>query len=307
MTIARRILLAASESSWLAKHLPSHPFARRAVRRFMPGETAADALRECAALSTIGIRSVITRLGENIAQIDDASAVTRHYLEVLREIVRAGHPTHVSVKLTQLGFDIDRAATLHSVQTLMREARLEPIWIDMEGSRYTEPTVELFRNARAGGTNVGLCVQAYLKRTQSDLQALLQVTTAIRLVKGAYQEPAAIAFAQKSDVDANYITCARALLERARDEVVGYVPAFATHDVAIIRKITQMAEELGVTRDRYEFQLLYGINTNEQRRLARDGFRIRVLISYGEAWFAWYMRRLAERPANVLFLLKNLF
>ena len=273
----------------------------------MPGETSDDALRECKALSGIGITSVITRLGENITKIDDASAVTRHYLTVLKEIQQAGLPTHISIKPTQLGYDIDPQSALHSVQALMRDANQQPIWIDMEGSRYTQGTVELFQSAREGGQNVGLCVQAYLKRTQSDLNALLSNTTAIRLVKGAYQEPADIAFARKADVDENYVACAATLLDRAGQDVVGYVPAFATHDVAIIRRIVRMAEDRGMARDRYEFQLLYGINSGEQRRLAREGFRIRVLISYGEAWFAWYMRRLAERPANVLFLLKNLF
>jgi len=301
------MLLAASQNRWLADHLPKYPFARKAVRRFMPGETSDDALRECKTLSTIGITSVITRLGENITRIDDASAVTRHYLTVLKEIQQAGLPTHISIKPTQLGYDIDPASALHGVQVLMRDANQDPIWIDMEGSRYTQGTVELFQNAREGGANVGLCVQAYLKRTHSDLNTLLARTTAIRLVKGAYQEPPDIAFARKSDVDENYIACAAMLLDRAKQDVVGYVPAFATHDVAIIRKVVRMAEDRGVARDRYEFQLLYGINSGEQRRLAREGFRIRVLISYGEAWFAWYMRRLAERPANVLFLLKNVF
>jgi proline dehydrogenase len=306
MAIARRVLLAASESRWLATRLPNYPFARRAVRRFMPGETFEDSLRECAALSARGIRTVITRLGENIAQLDDASGVSEHYHAVLRDIQQKGQPTHISVKLTQLGFDIDHAFALNSVQTLMRSAGTDPVWIDMESSRYTQPTIDLFRRAREGGPNVGLCVQAYLRRTNADLESLLRVTTAIRLVKGAYQEPPSLAFAKKAEVDANYLTCARGMLERAKQGVIGYVPAFATHDVAIIRQISQMAEQMGVTRDQYEFQLLYGINTNEQQRLAREGYRIRVLISYGEAWFAWYMRRLAERPANVLFLLRNL-
>ena len=176
----------------------------------------------------------------------------------------------------------------------------------MEASRYTNATIELFHRARETGTNVGLCVQAYLRRTHTDLDALLATTTALRLVKGAYREPAHVAFEKKAEVDANYIACARRLLQHAKSDGIGYVPAFATHDVAIIKRIIEMAEAAGVARDRYEFQLLYGIAASEQRRLASEGFRVRVLISYGEAWFAWYMRRLAERPANIWFLLKNL-
>jgi proline dehydrogenase len=307
MGIARKLLLKGAESRWLATHLPNYPFARRAVRRFMPGERSEDALGECQALEARGIRTVITRLGENIARVEDASAVTMHYQDVLNNIRQRNLPTHISVKLTQLGMDVDHSFALKSVRTLMEAAAAEPVWIDMEGSRYTKATIDLFNCAREHGSNVGLCVQAYLRRTNDDLDGLLATTTALRLVKGAYQEPAGIAFEKKSDVDANYIACARRLLLHTKHGVVGHVPAFATHDVAIIRHIAELAEQEGIARDRYEFQLLYGINSEEQRRLAREGFRVRVLISYGEAWFAWYMRRLAERPANVLFLVRNLF
>lgn len=302
----RSVLLRAADSKWLAERLPRYPFARRAVRRFMPGETAADALRECALLAQLGIGAVITQLGENVLDGRQASAVTSHYGTVLADIRRRALPTHISVKLTQLGLDIDPGQAATSVQTLMRQAAPDPVWIDMEGSRYTDVTFDVFRRARATGENLGLCVQAYLNRTATDLNALLETTTAIRLVKGAYNEPHGIAFARKSDVDENYMRCARMMLERVEAGVTGFRPAFATHDSAIIRKIAKLAEELGIARNGYEFQLLYGINTSEQRRLAREGFRVRVLISYGPAWFAWYMRRLAERPANVMFLLKSL-
>jgi len=306
MSVMRTVLLRASQSKWLAAHLPNYPFARKAVRRFMPGESVADALRECGTLNAQGITTVITRLGENITQLEEASAVTAHYGEVLADIRKQKLPTHVSVKLTQLALDIDPRHAVESVETLMKQAAPDPIWIDMEGSHYTDVTLATFRLARSTGENVGVCVQAYLRRTQEDLGALLETTTAIRLVKGAYNESADIAFARKSEVDENYIACARMLLAAARKGTIGFPPAFATHDVAIIKRIVAMAEEAGVARDRYEFQLLYGINTSEQLRLAREGFRVRVLISYGSAWFAWYMRRLAERPANVVFLLKSI-
>ncbi len=306
MGAMRSVLLKASQSRWLAQRLPSYPFARRAVRRFMPGESVDDALRECAVLQSQGIGTVITRLGENITELAAADAVTQHYIETLAAIHTRGISTHASVKLTQLGLDIELAQSVESVRALMRAATPDPVWIDMEGSAYTDVTIDVARQARATGENVGLCLQAYLKRTATDLDALLSSTTAIRLVKGAYKEPSDIAFAHKSEVDANFLACARKILERTRAGIVGYAPAIATHDVAIIRKICEIAEREGVPRDSFEFHLLYGINTPEQQRLARAGFRVRVLISYGAAWFAWYMRRLAERPANVLFLLKSL-
>lgn len=302
----RTLLLKASESRWLAAHLPNYPFARRAVRRFMPGEHVDDALRESEILARRRIDTVITRLGENITKLEDAAEVTRHYTDVLRLIKQKALPTHVSVKLTQLGLDIDPVFAGESVRRLMPIAAPDTLWIDMESSRYTDVTIDIFNQARRSGENVGLCVQAYLRRTAADLDLLLGTTTAIRLVKGAYNEPAELAFARKSDVDVNYIRLARMMLERAKVGVVGHVPAFATHDGAIIRRISEMADEIGLSRERYEFQLLYGINTSEQDRLAREKYRVRVLISYGNAWFAWYMRRLAERPSNITFLLKSL-
>ncbi|MGQ0814079.1 MAG: proline dehydrogenase family protein [Gemmatimonadota bacterium] len=306
MALMRTLLLKASESRWLASHLPNYPFARQAVRRFMPGEDVKDALRECAALAEKGIGTVVTRLGENIAQSEEATVVTAHYTEVLRDIRANRLPTHVSVKLTQLGLDIDASHASDSVAALMRQAAPDTLWIDMEGSRYTDATISVFREACLRGENAGLCLQAYLKRTGADLEKLLATTTAIRLVKGAYKESSDIAFAHKSDVDANYLALARVMLERAARGVIGHAPAFATHDVAIIRRIAELADQLGVHRADYEFQLLYGINTQEQMRLARENYRVRVLISYGSAWFAWYMRRLAERPANVWFVLKSM-
>lgn len=306
MGVMRSILLRASESPQLAKRLPNYPFARRAVRRFMPGESEEDALKECAVLAPRGLGTVLTRLGENITQLEEASAVTSHYAAVLADIQRRALPTHISIKLTQLGLDIDAEQATGSVTALMRHASPDPIWIDMESSRYTDVTLDIFRHARAADENVGLCVQSYLRRTAHDLATLLPDTTAIRVVKGAYKESADIAFAKKADVDENFILLARMLLERVKRGAIGNVPAFATHDVAIIRRITAMADQLGVARTDYEFQLLYGINKAEQERLAREKYRVRVLISYGSAWFAWYMRRLAERPANVWFVVKSL-
>ncbi len=307
MGLTRSMLLKASESAWLAKHLPRFAFSRRAVRRFMPGEDLADALAECAVLAGTGAASVITRLGENITSLKEADAVTAHYVEALTDIERRALPTHLSIKLTQLGLDVDaNHATACTTLIARHSARLgTPVWIDMEGSRYTETTIAAFRKVRAAHANVGLCLQAYLHRTGQDLQDLLHHTTAIRLVKGAYNESAEVAIQDKQDVDRNYLACADLMLEAARSQPMGHAPAFATHDPALIKNIIARAQRMGVPRENFEFQLLYGINRAEQQRIAREGYRLRVLISYGSAWFAWYMRRLAERPANVWMILRE--
>jgi proline dehydrogenase len=309
MALARSFLLKASESKWLARNLPRLAFSRTAVRRFMPGEELNDALLECERLGARGMGTIITRLGENVTSVHEADDVTTHYLAALDDIARRALSTHLSVKLTQLGLDISAdhaAASTQQITAKSAQLRL-PVWIDMESSRYTDLTLELFRRVRAAHENVGVCLQAYLHRTRADLEDLLGSTTAIRLVKGAYKEPPDAALQQKSAVDDNYIACALRLLEAAKRRTVGHAPGFATHDVAIIRSIAQHAQQMGVPRDHFEFQMLYGINRPEQERLASEGYRLRVLISYGSAWFAWYMRRLAERPANVWFAVKSVF
>jgi proline dehydrogenase len=307
MDLMRSLLLKGSESKWLALNLPRFAFSRRAVKRFMPGEELDDALQECNRFSAGGIGTIVTRLGENITAIGEADEVTAHYLGALDDISRRSLPTHLSVKLTQLGLDIspDHAASCTQKIT-ERSAQLRmPVWIDMESSRYTDATLDVFRQVRAQHENVGVCLQAYLHRTRHDLENLLTNTTAIRLVKGAYKEPANVVLQQKSAVDENYLACAKRMLEAVKTGTVGHAPGFATHDVAIIKDIAQQAKQLGVPRENFEFQMLYGINRAEQQRLASEGYRLRVLISYGSAWFAWYMRRLAERPANVWFVLKS--
>jgi proline dehydrogenase len=308
MSLMRSILLQASESRWLARNLPRYPFARRAVLRFMPGEELSDALGEAARLAETGVGSVVTRLGENIANTAEAEAVAAHYASAIDEIARRRLPVHLSVKPTQLGLDISAAqATQHTAEIAEHSAaRLQaPVWIDMESSRYGDATLDLFHHTHERHHNLGICLQAYLHRTEADLNRLLEKTTAIRLVKGAYKEDSGVALQEKRAVDENYLKCAERMLMRAQPGVVGHAPAFATHDVAIIKKIKWHADKLGVPRQNYEFQMLYGINRDEQRSLSREGYRLRVLISYGSAWFAWYMRRLAERPENVWFALRS--
>lgn len=304
----RNVFLRAQESTWLERQMRRRAFARKAVSRFMPGESADDAVAAAGALARMGLSSVLTELGENVSTEADVTVVRQAYEDLLRRLAKSGLPGQVSVKLTHLGLDLSGAVCRDQVRRLADvAARLgNMVWIDMEGSVYTDRTLDIFRSVRREHDNVGVCVQAYLYRTADDLERLAALSPAIRLVKGAYQEPASIAFRNKRDVDANYLALARRLLEDPRFRS-GVGPAFGTHDLPLLRRITTAAADLGVARDAFEIQMLYGIRRAEQQSLAGEGFTVRILISYGEAWFPWYMRRLAERPANVWFVVRSMF
>jgi proline dehydrogenase len=304
----RRAFLWASENAWFRRRLPRYRFVRRAVKRFMPGEDLASALDATAALNAEGMGTVLTLLGENVRDQSDTSAVVGHYLEVMEAIAARRLDAEVSVKLTHLGLDLAPGIAEASVKRIAsRAAELgQDVAVDMEGSAYTERTLALFRCVRAAHPNVALCLQAYLRRTPADLESLLPLHPMIRLVKGAYAEPEAIAYPAKTEVDAQFVKLGQRLLE-AKREHPGTRVIFGTHDRRLIADLQGWAEARGIARDGYEFHLLYGIGREDQQRLARAGYRVRVLISYGSAWFPWYMRRLAERPANVWFVLRSLF
>jgi len=274
------------------------------VRRFLPGEDLEAALSAAADLTRVGLGTVITQLGEQVRTSAEAATVRNDYRRALDQIRDRALPVHLSVKLTHLGLDVDREACAHNLETLTERAAATSsfVWIDMEESRYVDVTLDLFRRARELRGNVGVCLQAYLRRTSRDLEALAPLGPAIRLVKGAYNEPAAVAFPRKRDVDASYLDLATGLLESAARGAA--LPAFGTHDLRLISEIRARAR--GLPGARYEVHMLYGIRTPDQRALAAAGTPVRVLISYGDAWFAWYMRRLAERPANVWFVLRSL-
>lgn len=305
MSFTRNVLLAASRNRWLRRELPRRPFVRRAVRRFMPGEDVSDALSAAAALAREGIGSLYTRLGENVTSMTEADAELDHYLDVMSRVAELGLPSWPSIKLTHLGLDIDRrACEQHLLQLTERaDASRSFLWIDMEDSSYVDATLAMYEKARALSPHVGLCLQAYLRRTAADLERLLPLRPAIRLVKGAYAEPEDIAFPHKSDVNEQYLLLGTRLLDDARSG--GTLPVFGTHDHKLIALLRERAAERGLSPSAYEFHLLYGIGTTEQRALVRDGATVRVLISYGRDWFPWYMRRLAERPANVWFALRK--
>ena len=305
MGLARSILLKASRSQWLARQLRERKFFQRAVRRFMPGETLDAALEAAGTFGKQDIGSVLTELGEQVTNRAEAAEVRDHYLGVLDKIQRRKLPAHISVKLTHLGLEASREGCVQDVLKLAARAEQARsfLWIDMEESRYVDATLEVYERAKGEWPNVGVCLQAYLHRTAKDLEKLLPLAPAIRLVKGAYNEPPDIAFSKKSDVDENYRQLADRLLAEAGRQRAK--PVFGTHDLRLVETIRKAAVAQRVDASAYEFHMLYGIRAAEQRSLASLGARVRVLISYGSAWFAWYMRRLAERPANVWFVLRN--
>jgi len=307
MGVMRKILLWASQSQRLREMLPRYRFFRNAVSRFMPGEEIEDALIAAGELREKRITTVLTYLGENVKDEAEAIKVARYYCEVLDNINARGLDCYVSPKLTQLGLDLSKDLSYSNLISIIEHAQKlrNYVWIDMESTQYTDVTLELYRCAQKEHQNVGLCIQSYLYRAADDLNSLLGSSTGIRLVKGAYAEPPDVAFPRKKDVDANFLLLSKQLLSGARQN--GMLPAFATHDPELIRCIKHEAETIGLSKEEYEFQLLYGIQREQQMALANEGYRIRVLIAYGSYWFPWYMRRLAERPANLFFVLRNIF
>ena len=307
MSVMRSVLLAGSTNAWLRERATKYAFVKRSVRRFMPGEQIEDALAAARELQTGRITTILTRLGENITTAAEADEVTGHYLDVIDKATAAGLDAQISIKPTQLGLDLDRGMCERNLDRIVEraEARGNFVWIDMESSPYVEPTLALFRRTRARTSRIGIALQAYLYRTAKDVESLLPLGPAIRIVKGAYLEPPDIAYPRKQDVDENYYSlCVRLL---APDAAPGTLLHIATHDAALVDRLSAHVQQGRVPASRYEFAMLYGIQRGLQLRLVREGKPLRVLISYGDYWFPWYMRRLAERPANVWFVMKNLF
>lgn len=306
MGLARNGLLWISENRKQRQSLPKYKFIRRAVSRFMPGEQLDDALAAAERLREQSINTVLTLLGENVTGEWEAKQEVEHYVDMLHQINKRGLDTHVSVKLTHLGLDLNEDVCLKNLLGIVSEAKSlnNMVWVDMEQSQYVDRTLDIYKKVRKDHSNVGLCLQSYLYRTEKDLENLLPHLPAIRFVKGAYKEPPSVAFRKKSDVDANFFKLTRTLLGHTRN---GAKLVVGTHDMELVRATQGEAERMGLARTDYEFHLLYGIQANEQMRLARDGYSVRVLISYGSFWFPWYVRRLAERPANVWFVVKKMF
>jgi proline dehydrogenase len=273
----------------------------------MPGEDIAAALSAAQELSGAGINSILTHLGENLARVEDAARIRDHYLTLLDRIQSSGLDAHISVKPTQLGYDQSQAVCFEYLVALLARAESARtiLWLDMESSPYVDGTLALYRRLRERSASVGLALQAYLYRTQADVQALLPLAPAIRLVKGAYLEPASAAFPKKSDVDQNYLRLVDLIIRPGVLDRPGALVHIATHDVRMQDRALALIRSRDVAAQRCEFAMLFGIIPSRQRELAQAHVPTRVLISYGEDWFPWYMRRLAERPANVGFLLKS--
>jgi proline dehydrogenase len=306
MPFGRGFFLALAKSKFLNDRVTKWKFVRRATVKFMPGEEPEDALAASASLAAGGRETIFTKLGEAITSRDEATAVRDHYLWLFDQIAARKLPGHVSVKPTQLGLDIDEK--LCTTYTLELAAKADAVgcylWIDMEDSTYVDRTLTLYRTVKARHQRAGIAIQAYLYRTPKDIADLMAVRPVIRLVKGAYAEPAHVAFPRKSDTDRAYYELADTMLQAAK--AGNCLPIFGTHDVGLVARIIARARELGVAPGKYEVHMLYGIKDAEQQRLRQQGESVTTLVSYGSAWFKWYMRRLAERPANVGFVIRSM-
>ena len=307
MDLLKSILLWGSKNPFLCNKLPRYGFVKRAVKKFMPGEDIPAALSVAQEFRPYAIKNIFTHLGENIIDLSEADEVTRHYLTALDQIDESGLKISISLKLTQIGFDLSEEATLNNFKSIIEIAGNKNIlvWIDMEDSSYTDQTINFYKTVKPEYHNTGICLQAYLLRTEADINNMLDIKPNIRLVKGAYLESPEIAFPKRRDVDENYFNLAIMMLDRLKEGSM--TPTFATHDNQLLSHIADYAKVNNIKPEDFHVNMLYGIKSGLQKSLAKQGYDVAVLISYGEAWFPWYMRRLAERPANLWFVLKNMF
>ena len=303
----RRLLLWMARNEWMRRNLPRLWVTRRAVRRFMPGEKPDEALDAAAKLTATGTAILFTRLGENLKRIEDADRTADEYTRLMTDAHARGIDAEASVKLTQLGFDIDVERTLYHCQRLADQAAAQGkiLWVDMEGSEYTEATIAFYERLKSTHTNSGICLQSYLKRTYTDIERLLPIGLKVRLVKGAYAEPEEIAYQSRKEVDANYLALVASMLAAKKAGTDVFI-GLGTHDVELVRLVADHAQSIGLSKADFDVEMLYGIRSDQQKKLAAAGFKVRVLIAYGDYWYPWYMRRLAERPANVVFALRQL-
>jgi proline dehydrogenase len=273
------------------------------ARRFIAGETAAEAIEAASAVEGRAMAVTLDLLGESVTSLDKADAATRDYIAVIDAMIASGVGRNISLKLTQLGLDVDKASAIDNLRKILERA--EPagffVRIDMENSPYTELTLEIYELLwRHGYRQLGVVLQSALYRSEKDLEAINAFGGRVRLVKGAYKEPKAVAYQKKADVDAAYARMLQTLITRGHD------PAIATHDPAMIELARTIAREHGVAPDRFEFQMLYGVRRDLQAMLAKAGYRVRVYIPFGREWFPYFMRRLGERPANVAFVIRGI-
>src|ERR1700758_5030957 len=303
----RTFFVRLSENRSLRNFAEQSSIGRRVSGRFVAGTEIADAVRVTQAVNRAGMSVTIDNLGENITNPDEARHSAKLYGQILDAISAHHLNANISLKLTHMGLDVDEKLARDIVAGLVAKAAgMTPpgfVRVDMEGSPYTQRTLDFVHQLHGmpgNGNSVGTVIQAYLKRSESDIQKLLSEGIRIRLCKGAYKEPAEIAFPAKSDVDANYVKLMKILMKS------GVYHGMATHDENIIREAQAFATREKISRDAFEFQMLYGIRRDLQQRLVRDGWRMRVYVPFGTEWYPYFMRRLGERPANVLFIARNM-
>ncbi|MGD8399147.1 MAG: proline dehydrogenase family protein [Anaerolineae bacterium] len=308
MSLMRNFFLALSRSEWMRRVAVGLPLVRTMVRRFVAGESLEDAIAAVEGLTRQGLMATLDHLGENVTSETEARDAAGEILDLLAAIEEHDLPAGVSVKLTQLGLDLGPGLGMENLERIVIRAQQAGrfVRIDMESSDYVQVTLDIFDELWARHKNLGVVIQSYLYRSEEDVARLIDAGASVRLVKGAYDEPPAVAYPDKEDVDASFVRLMEMLFsEEARAK--GVYPAIATHDEVLIDWVLEHTREQGISPDAFEFQMLYGIRTGLQRRLTGDGYRVRAYVPYGEQWYPYFMRRLAERPANVLFLLRNLF
>lgn len=274
------------------------------ARRFIAGETIDEAITAVADLPGKGLQLTLDYLGESVASAEAAAAAAADYVATIEKIVASGIERNISLKLTQLGLDVDRATAVDNMRRILEPADAHGFFvrIDMENSPYTEGTLGILETLRQQGhTNIGTVIQTCLKRSEADIRRLNGLGVRVRLVKGAYKEPKTVAYQKKSEVDAAFVDLMRLLLDE------GTYPAIATHDPVMIETTRAYATSKGYAKDRFEFQMLYGIRRDLQSALVAEGYRVRVYVPFGKQWYPYFMRRLGERPANVAFVLKGIF
>jgi proline dehydrogenase len=301
--IVRSLFLTLSRSDTLRHWMVHFGPARRMARRFIAGETLDEAVDVARQLQAQGILTALDHLGENVATPEDAERAVREYQALLQRIAAEELPATISVKLTHIGLDFGEEFCCARLRSIAQTAQSlgKTVEVDIEGSAYTQATLTVFHHLLDDYRNLRLALQAYLFRTEADLEGLIERGSSVRLCKGAYDEPPTIAWQEKADVDASYAQLMDlALGEQA--QATGFYPALGTHDHNLIMRAELEVARRGIARDRFEFQMLHGIRRDWQRRLARDGYRVRVYVPYGTQWYPYFMRRLAERPANVLFM-----
>jgi proline dehydrogenase len=299
----RNLFLFLSRRRQLRKWMETSRAARRLSARFVAGDTLADAVAVSRRINQEGIMVTLDHLGENVTSLEEAAAFRDVYIQTLEALVRGGIDGNVSLKLTQFGMDISGSACRDNVEMLVRRAAelATFVRVDMESSDYTDRTLDVVCDLHARYAAVGAVIQSYLRRSEADVEMLCGRGIRVRLCKGAYLEPAGVAHQSKADVDASFVRLMRILLEK------GNYPAIATHDEKMIAATRKFAAARGISPDRYEFQMLYGIRRDLQRQLVSAGYRMRLYVPFGRAWYPYFMRRLAERPANVFFVARNLF